>query len=742
VLTAAGIAAAAAMLGAAATLVFALSTGFDRTAARADLPDVTARFAQQQLPAVRARVETLANVRASAYRFETSSVDVQADGRSASGVVEGVMPGPRGYAVVHGRDLEQRGEIVVERGLARSWHLQLGDQLVLSGPAGTLRERVVGEAVAPDTIAYPQMQTPRLYTSIFDARRLAGAGDDVDVALIWVHDRSQLAVTLAQARSASYGVDGLLFVTRHGFEELLGRAAGIVIALLVAFSLVALGAAALMLAASAAGEVQRRREAIAVLRALGATPAQIANGYALEAAALAAPACALGLLGGWLAVSAPAGQLLSILNELMPGPAAMLGLLAACWLSVVALVAASTWTPAWRAARRPTVESLRGGDVVVTPRRLPLPALAGLGARLTLARPVRALALVAVLAASASVVLLILTIASVLTSLEENAQTLGTRYQLTVPVDQTSLARVKSVPGVAAVVPRYEVDAVDSFDLGESFRLIAFPGDISRFESPPLVDGRRVRTATEADVGLGLAQALDLQVGGTLAAQLPSGKEVRFRVVGIVEALRNEGLLAYVQPPRLRAAMADLTPDFAVKLLPGANLREVRRALSNHGVPSQRTGGISDQTGVAGSFGRASFLHVLATLLRSVAVLDGLVCLYALAQMLALIARERRRAVAVIRALGASPVQVLSVFAGAAVLVALLALPVGIAADRFFLGPEVAHLAISYVTLSLRAGLQPIGLVLTGLVVAISASAGWAARSAVADAIVTPLREE
>src|SRR5205814_1807577 len=145
-------------------------------------------------------------------------------------------------------------------------------------------------------------------------------------------------------------------------------------------------------------------------------------------------------------------------------------------------------------------------------------------------------------------------------------------------------------------------------DLGESFRLIAFPGDISRWEAPPLVEGRRVRSDAEADVGLGLAQALELQVGGILAAQLPSGAEVRFRVVGIVQALRDQGLLAYVRPPRLLAALPGLAPDFAVKLRAGANLREVRSALSTHGVPSQRTGGISDQTGVPGSFGRASFL--------------------------------------------------------------------------------------------------------------------------------------
>lgn len=740
-LTAGGIAAATAMIGAAATLVFAVATGFDRSAARADLPDVTARFAEQPRSLVASRVQALPNIRKTAYRFEANSIGVQAGDNITSGNVDGVLPGARGYAVVGGRDVERPGEVVVERGLTQSWHLHLGQVVTLSGPDGTLDEKLVGIAVAPDSVAYPLVRTARLYTWIDDARKLAGAGRDVDVALLWLHDRSQLDVTLAQARAASYGVSGLRFVNRQGFHELIGRAAGIVIALLVAFSLVALGAAGVMLAASAAAEVQRRGEAIGILRALGATPAQIANGYALETAALTAPAAAIGIVGGWVAVAGPTSRLLAVLNELMPGAGSTFVLLAGCWVASVGLAAAATWLPVWRAARRPAVESLRGSDVVPTPRRVPLPALAGFGARLALARPFRAAALVAVLSASVAVVLLILTIATVLRGLEHNAQTLGTRYQLAVPAGETTVARIRALRGVADAAPRSETDAADSFDLGESFQLIAFPGDIARYEAPPLATGRRVRSPDEADVGLGLAQALDLHVGGTLATQLPSGSEVRFRVVGIVEALRNQGLLAYVQPPRLRKAMPNLTREIAVKLRPGTDLNRIRNVLLSRGVYSERTGGIASES-ISGTFARTSFLRVLAALLRSVAFLDGLVCLYALAQMLALIARERRRAVALVRAVGASRAQVLAVFAGSALLVAALAAPIAILVERYFLGPTVSNLAVSYVTLSLRAGAQPIVLVLAGLAVAVLASAGWATRTATAEPIVVALREE
>jgi ABC-type lipoprotein release transport system permease subunit len=730
------------MIGAAATIVFALATAFDRTAAAAQMPDVTARFAEQPLSTVRPRVRELANIRAASYRFEANAVGIQGGGNFADGVVEGVGGnGPRGYALTAGRDLSGEGEVVVERGLARGWHLRVGQKLALDGPSATITARIVGVAVTPGNIAYPLVRSPRLFASVNDARRLVGAGSDVDEVLVWLQDRSQLDVTLAQARAASFGLSDLRFVTRSGYAHLIGRAGGLVIALLVSFSLIALAAAGVMLAAAAAGEIQRRREAIGIMRALGASPRTVAGACAFETALVATPAAGAGLLLGWAVVAGPTSRLLDILNELMPPGAPMLWLLGGCWLATVGLVAAATWIPARRSASAPTVESLRGGDVVGAARHVPLPALAGLGARLALARPLRLAMLVTVLAASTAVVLLILAIADTLHGLERNAQTLGTRYQLTVPSSEASVDDVLNVPGVSTAALRFETEAADSFNLGESFRVIAFSGDLAQYEAPPLVEGRRVRSSDEVNVGRGLAQALGLHLGTTLAVQLPVRREVRFHVVGIVDALRNEGLVAYVQAPRLVAAMPSLSSVVAVKLRSPADLDRVRNVLLSRGAVPEKTGGISQDSGV-GSIGRGSFLNVLAALLRSVALLDGLVCVYALAQMLALIARERRRAVALVRAVGASRVQVFAIFAGAAALVAALAAPLGVGAERLVLGPMVGRLAVSYVTLSLAAGRQTISLVLIGLAVATALAAAWATRSATADAIVGALREE
>ena len=72
-LAAGGIAAAAAMVGAAITVGYGLATGFDRSVRAAGLPDEIARFEPRSAADVDARVRGLAKLRDSVYRLETLS---------------------------------------------------------------------------------------------------------------------------------------------------------------------------------------------------------------------------------------------------------------------------------------------------------------------------------------------------------------------------------------------------------------------------------------------------------------------------------------------------------------------------------------------------------------------------------------------------------------------------------------------------------------------------------------------
>jgi hypothetical protein len=716
------------MLVAALVVSDSLGFGFDRAARASDLPDIIVRFNPQSAERVAQRIAALPDVAAYTVRTEVTGVGLEtADQFANNGAVEVVGPGRRDYAIVAGRNVTGAGQVVVERGLAADWGLKLGGPLDIDG-LGT--ERIVGFSESPDNVSYP-LAAPRVYVSQQGAGPLAA-----DLADIWLRDPRNLDEVLVQARATSYGLHGLRFVTRSGVRVLLDQAAGIVIDLLVALSLIALATASVMLAASARAEVQRRLGAIGVRRAIGASRGYLALTQGLEATFVAAPAATLGAIGGALATYGPTSRLLVLLNEPAPGTA-LLPALAAAWLAAVAIpVAAAAW-PAWRAAGRPPGALLGGAEL--QRRRgwarsrgwrgptAPRAGLTVLGVRLVGARRARLVATAGALGFSTAFVLLMLALASALSSLETDPGALGKRYQLTADLPASAAAHVGTIPGVQAVAPRYETEAVDSYSLGEMIDVIAYPGDHTVFEAPPLVSGRRLRGPGQAEVGLGLAQALGLSPGSTLAIELDSGTELRLRVAGVVSSLDHDGRVAYVPAAALLAAdpSASSEEQLAVVLRPGANAGAVSAALGPSATPA------------TGAVGRGvPLVAVLRSILRAVAIVDGLVCLYALVQACALTVQERRRTVSVLRAFGAGGAAVRRLLAGAVIALVVPAAVIGIVLERIVLGPALSRLAAGYVTLSLSASGLEIVAVVAGLALAGVVAVAWVARQTTRESVI------
>lgn len=735
-LTGLGIALAAAMLVAALVVSDSLGLGFDRAARAAQLPDIIVRFDPQRSSQVAQRIAALPDVASYTLRQEVTDVEVDAGQNTLEDAsVDVVGPGRRGYAIVAGRDLSSRyGEVVVERGFAASWGLRLGGTLDIDGLGS---QRIVGFSESPDNVSYP-LAVPRVYVSqaALASRFGAQSNPQVNLAEIWLRDPRNLNEVLVQARATSYGLHGLRFVTRSGVRVLLDQAAGIVIDLLVALSLIALATAAVMLAASARAEVQRRLGAIGVRRAVGASRGHLALTQGLEALFVAAPAATLGAVAGALATYGPTSRLLMMLNEPAPGTA-LVPALAAAWLAAVAIpLLAAAW-PAWRAAGRSPVALLRGAELQrgsrrSSPRAPPRTALAPpragltvLGARLAGARRTRLFATAAALGFSTAFVLLMLALASALSSLETDPGALGKRYQLTAELPASAASHVHKIPGVQAVAPRYEDEAVDSYSLGETIDVIAYPGNHTIFEDPPLVSGARLQGTHQAEVGLGLAQALGLVPGSTLAIQLPSGTELRLQVAGVVSSLDHDGRVAYVPAAALLAADPNASEELAVVLAPGANATAVTNAIGPSAAPA------------SGAVARGvPLVSVLRSILRAVAIVDGLVCLYALIQTCALTVQERRRTVSVVRAFGAGGPAVRRLLTGAVVALVVPAAIVGILLERLVLGPALARLAASYVTLSLAASDLEIAGVLAGLVLAGALAVMWVAHQTTRESVI------
>jgi len=737
-LTAIGIALAAAMLAAAVVVGEGLGGGFGRAAHAADLPDVIVRFDPESARLVGERIRALPDIASSSTRLEFTNVGIAASGQRRGDAVAEVMSGSGrpGYAVVAGHNLARVGaETLIELGFAQAWHIRLGSSFYVSGLGP---QRVVGFVEAPDNVGFP-LAKPRFYVSrpAIEARYGPEHNPRVNFAEIWLRNPRYLNEVLVQARATSFGLHDIQFATKSGVKVLLDQAAGIVIDLLVALSAIALVTASVMLAASARAEVQRRLGAIGVRRAIGASRGHIALAQGLEAMMIAVPAAGIGLAAGVLVTYGPDDRLLTMLNEPPPGAGIVLPL-AAGWLASIAIPVLGAALPAWRATGRSPVGLLRGGELETGWGRGRLAfgrgrrgGLGALGARLVAARRVRLAATVVTLGLSTGFVLLMLALASALSALETDPGALGKHYQLTASLPVSAVPRVRAIPGVEAAAPRYETEAADSFSLGETIDVIAYPGNHTLFEAPPLVSGRRLRGNDQAEVGVGLADALGLSPGATLALAFSSGVELRLRVAGLVSSLDHDGRVAYIPAKALLPADPSAPFQIAVLVKPNANQGNVSAALTALGGEPAATSGATAR-GVP-------LVDTLRTILRAIAIVDGLVCLYALIQACTLTVQERRRTVAVLRACGAGPGAVRRLLLGAALALVVPAAVVGVLLERFVFGPALSHLAENYATLALDATTSEVLATLAGLAVAGAVAVVWVSRQASRESVVSGL---
>ena len=290
-----GIALAAAMLSAAVVVSYGLGTGFDRAASAAHLPDLIVRFNGVSADSVARRITALPDIAGYSLRTEVTDTTVSSRGQLRDdAIAEVVNPGRyQGYAVIAGRDLSGRGrEVLLEPAFAQAWGVKIGSIFDVGGLGP---ERVVGFAEAPDNVGFP-LAKPRYYIS--RAQFGADPNPQVNLADIWLRNPAYLNEVLVQARATSFGLQNIQFATRSGVRTLLDQAAGIVIDLLVALSLIALVTAGVMLAASARAEVQRRLGAIGVRRAVGTTRGQVVLAQVVEGLIVAVPAATVGVAAG------------------------------------------------------------------------------------------------------------------------------------------------------------------------------------------------------------------------------------------------------------------------------------------------------------------------------------------------------------------------------------------------------------------------------------------------------------
>jgi ABC-type antimicrobial peptide transport system permease subunit len=185
-----------------------------------------------------------------------------------------------------------------------------------------------------------------------------------------------------------------------------------------------------------------------------------------------------------------------------------------------------------------------------------------------------------------------------------------------------------------------------------------------------------------------------------------------------VQELAQDGRIAYTPAATLLRVDPGLRGEIAVRIEPGVDVTRFRSTLSSHGLSSSVNSGLAPKG--------SSFLHTIVVLLRTVAVIDGLVCVALVLLSLIVLARERASTIGVLRAAGGTSRDVAALLAGAALLLLAISVPVGYALERFLLGPALSQMVARYGALPLApSGSEAF------LVVAVSALVGGLTASVV-----------
>ncbi|MFC0549919.1 ABC transporter permease [Planotetraspora thailandica] len=539
--------------------------------------------------------------------------------------------------------------VVVEQSFARALGLRPGSPFPVTGLNGATHTLVVaGLAESGDQGFYPEW-TPGLAwtlaptltmvepapgrTETVTGLRLADAAyTDIVVqqAVITLRNQVQRVSTWREVRASM---------------ELDNRLLGLLLAL---FGLAGLVAAALALANAAGGRILTQLRDIATLKSLGFTRGQVIRMLVAEHGTLGLAGIALGLVAGRLITTYALSG--TVVVPLSPGPT----LAIAAGTALVVLVA--VWLPAWRGGVTPPIPaapaSPPGGRLSRLARlallvRLP-PALV-LGARDAFTRPATAALTVAGVAVPMMMITIGLGCWATLDDFIRHPEQVGQAAALSVrPGDltaQEALGRAMADPDVVTAYPGVELDALVPWQTRTvRTRALGLSGDPYPF---PVVEGRMFRDRGEAVAGQGLLDLLGVRIGDRVRMTI-GGTPLIVKIVGRVIEPEQDGEVLSFGIDSLAAKDATPPQFYSLVLRPGADPGEVRRRLESRSLEVDQAVNPAD---------RLAVIRLIIVALVAVLALIGLANLLTAS---ALGLRDHLLDLAVLKAMGLTPRQVMA----------------------------------------------------------------------------------
>ena len=430
--------------------------------------------------------------------------------------------------------------------------------------------------------------------------------------------------------------------------------------LLIVFGIIALAASLATIVNLVLGTVLASYREIGIIKALGFTPLEVVATLVVGMAIPALAGCAVGIPAG-TALSLPlvsqAAQSLDLPSAPAVSPLAGLVALAGILLGVVAAAA----LPALRAGRMSPVEAIADGGAPRSPRawrasrrlgHLRMPRPLSLGAADAFARPLRAgLTVLAVLVGVTTIVVASGLREAIPKSLSTTSRlngdvsvsrgnTVSDRRVMAILTGQPQTQQVVAVGQGAVVVPGL-ADPVDGLAFRDDPRSLGW--------SAALVRGRWLGDRPgEVLLTRRVLDQAHLDVGSSFDGVI-AGHPLRLHVVGETASLDFGALLGW---STLTAAAPDAQPDrYLVRLRPGSNADGFAAAVQAQ-EPDFLTVTVS-------RVGPDSGGDAINTIMSVLAVILGLIAAVGVFFTMLLHVRERFRDIAILKAVGMSPGQLL-----------------------------------------------------------------------------------
>lgn len=578
--------------------------------------------------------------------------------------------------------------IVLDRNVAVAHDIDVGDSIGLLLPTGRRSLAVVGQFVSAEFCPYPNCFPPRNYLApgAITALGLASssAREPRDVEGLAIGLRLQKPADIETVRQAAEDrlPDGSIAFSENWKD--IGGWSGFTLQfqriILITFSIVAALAAGFLIANTIGSTVRAQTRQIGLLKAVGFTRRQLTLLNLLEYLALATLASLAGLAVGSPFSLALLRPVAASFGETQVTPP----LWTAIAVPLITLLIAAIFTlwPVRRATRLDVVQAIRFGAEQANRRAARLPRVSfplAVGVSDILSRPRRStltglglvLAIVTLTAA--------LTLKATLDVYASDPALYGIDADLLLyPSSYLKAEDVERLISGQLEVQVYHSQMWWSFEFpGEDETLFArFPeGNLEAFRFP-LIEGRMFENPDEVVMGYGLARERNLHPGDTLTILL-EGEPLALNVVGSYREMSNMGRMLLVPAETLRRIRPDASAfSYHVKLRPHADAEAVAAALRRDSndllevtLPSgdRIPGGISS----------------LPTIMAGLAFILGGIAVLGVFSSVWMSTQERRRELALLKAVGMTPRQVVqSVLVGAGMLAAIayiVGVPLGIA---------------------------------------------------------------